>query len=170
MQLLSNLSLTLAVIVPCFSPLLFIMRIPADWNISFIWAGVAVVAKSTSWGFTPLNKSLTAPPAILNSWFSFTNKSERRKNIFYFNVFKNYISTKFFASIRNSRDYLTEPFQIKIRRTRPTEMKWLTYSRMPVTTVRTGNLQKFSWQIWKIIPNSTIPPMSPIQIWITTKK
>lgn len=140
MQLPSNLSLTLAVIVPCFSPLLFIIRIPADWNMSFIWAGVAVVAKSTSWGFTPFNKSLTAPPAILNSWFSLTNNSERRKNIFYFNLF-NYKSTWFFQSIRDSRDYWTAPLQIKI--TRPIETRWLTWSRMPLTTVRAGNLQIF---------------------------
>lgn len=40
--------LTLAVMVPCFSPLLLMRRTPAAWKSVFICSGVAVVAKSTS--------------------------------------------------------------------------------------------------------------------------
>lgn len=73
-------SLTRAVMVPCFSPLLLIMRTPAAWNMLFIWLGVAVVAKSTSCGVTPLSRSRTAPPAMRSSWFSLTNSSGARED------------------------------------------------------------------------------------------
>uniref|UniRef100_A0A672P2C0 PRA1 family protein n=2 Tax=Sinocyclocheilus grahami TaxID=75366 RepID=A0A672P2C0_SINGR len=64
------LHLTLAVMVPCFSPLLLIILTPAAWNMLFISSGVAVVAKSTSSGRFPDRRSRTAPPAILSSnWF-----------------------------------------------------------------------------------------------------
>ena len=44
-----SLSLILAVIVPCFSPSSFKVRMPAEENRDFISSGVAVVAKSRSW-------------------------------------------------------------------------------------------------------------------------
>lgn len=69
------LHLTLAVMVPCFSPLLFIILTPAAWNMLFISSGVAVVAKSTSSGRFPDRRSRTAPPAILSSNWFFTNIS-----------------------------------------------------------------------------------------------
>lgn len=67
--------------VPCFSPLLLIMRTPAAWNMPFIWLGVAVVAKSTSCGLTPLSRSRTAPPAMRSSCFSLTNSSGRQRTV-----------------------------------------------------------------------------------------
>ena len=60
--------------VPCFSPLLLIILIPAAWNMRFISSGVAVVAKSTSSGRLPDRRSRTAPPAILNSNWCFSNR------------------------------------------------------------------------------------------------
>lgn len=74
-------ALTRAVMVPCFSPLLLIMRTPAAWNMPFIWLGVAVVAKSTSCGLTPLSRSRTAPPAMRSSCFSLTNSSGRQRTV-----------------------------------------------------------------------------------------
>lgn len=73
--------LTLAVMVPCFSPLLLIILIPALWNIRFISSGVAVVAKSTSSGRFPDSRSRTAPPAILSSCWCFSNTSERTNTL-----------------------------------------------------------------------------------------
>lgn len=67
---------TLAVMVPCFSPLLFIILTPAVWNMLFISSGVAVVAKSTSSGRFPDRRSRTAPPAILSSNLFFSNISK----------------------------------------------------------------------------------------------
>lgn len=76
----SDQPLTLAVMVPCFSPLLLIILIPALWNMCFISCGVAVVAKSTSSGFLPDRRSRTAPPAILNSCWCFWNTSGTSKH------------------------------------------------------------------------------------------
>lgn len=73
-------SLTLAVMVPCFSPLLLIILIPAAWNMRFISSGVAVVAKSTSWGCFPDRRSRTAPPAILSSKWCFWKISGQTHN------------------------------------------------------------------------------------------
>lgn len=73
--------LTLAVMVPCVSPLLLIILIPALWNMSFISSGVAVVAKSTSSGLFPDNRSRTAPPAIRSSNWFFSNNSARMEKI-----------------------------------------------------------------------------------------
>lgn len=70
-------SLTRAVMVPCFSPLLLIILMPAVWNMRFISSGVAVVAKSTSSGRFPDSRSRTAPPAIRSSYWCFWNSSKK---------------------------------------------------------------------------------------------
>lgn len=62
-----SLSFKRQVMVPCSSPFLCNIRIPSRPKISCICSGVAVVAKSTSAGFTPISRSRTAPPAIRNS-------------------------------------------------------------------------------------------------------
>lgn len=53
-----SLSFILGVMVPCFSPFVFIIRIPSALNISLIWSGVAVVAKSKSFGWIFISRSL----------------------------------------------------------------------------------------------------------------
>ncbi|TNN59615.1 hypothetical protein EYF80_030187 [Liparis tanakae] len=68
--------------VPCCSPLLLIILMPAFWNMRFISSGVAVVAKSTSSGCVPDSRSRTAPPAILSSCWCFSNTSGGDKRTF----------------------------------------------------------------------------------------
>ena len=62
-----SLSLIRAVIVPCFSPVRFIILIFSEVKISFICWGVAVVAKSKSFGFIFINKSLNE---IVTNWLN----------------------------------------------------------------------------------------------------